>query len=313
MMGETLTFTDGTELTLKRAPWAGWELDILRHDGSRRDAAHVFDRKTDHSIAIHQRDCLYKRQEVNSRPGERLARYQLHKLEEIETTENGLVDLVFDTGHRYGAKGLLHTLDSSKNTWQRSVDRQEGKAGRVWRQWESVREQSSVPSPPSCGALSISQISGAGSRTQINEFLEGGPDGLVDHSLGGVHVWKAAFVATYQGHTIAALVLANPASPHANADEELVISRLACHPARPHNTSSWFIARARKWAQFQGYKRLVAYAGVSGNGGTCYEAAGFNHESTVWADGSGWTNREGRDEIANGQQWRRSKWVYEIT
>lgn len=311
-MGETLTFTDGTELTLKRAPWAGWELDIRRDDDPRRDAAHAYDREAGHSIAIHQRDCLYSRQEVGSRPGERLARYQLHKLEEIETKEKGLATLVFDTGYRCGAKGVLHSLNSAKNTWQRSVDRREGKTGNVWRQWEDIRERSSVPSPPSCGALSISQVSGEGSRGQINEFLEGGPDGLVDHSLGGVHVWKAAFVATYQGHTISALVLANPASPNANADEELVISRLACHPARPHNTSSWFIARAREWAQFQGFSRLVAYAGVGGNDGTCYEAAGFDHESTVWADGSGWTNREGRGKVADGGQWRRAKWVYDL-
>lgn len=311
-MESTLSFSDGTGLTIEEAPWAGWELDILRHEDPRRDAAHAFDRGAGHSIAIHQRDCLYRRQEVGSRPGERLAEYQLHKLDEIETTDNGHPELVFDTGHRYGAKGLLSILNSSKNTWQRSVDRQEGKSGRVWRQWEDIREQSSVPTPPSCSALTVNQISGAGSRARINEFLEGGSDGLVDHSLGSVHVWKAAFIATYHGHTIAALVLANPASPNANANEELVISRLACHPVRPHNTSSWFIARAREWAQFQGYKRLVAYAGVGGNDGTCYEAAGFDHKETVWADGSGWTNREGRDEVANGHQWRRSKWVDEF-
>ena len=311
-MGATLSFTDGTKLTIKEPPWAGWDLDILRRDKPRRDAAHAFDQEAGHNIALHQRDCLYKRQEVGSRPSERLARYQFHKLETIENDEHGHPELVFDTGHRYGAKALLHILNSSRNTWQRSVDRQEGKTGRVWRQWEGVREQSSVPKPASCGALSINQVSGKGSRTRINEFLEGGSDGLVDHSLGGVHVWKAAFVATYQGHTIAALVLANPASPNANADEELVISRLACHPARPHNTSSWFIARAREWANFQGYKRLVAYAGVGGNDGTCYDAAGFDHESTVWADGGGWTNREGREEVVGGKQWRRAKWVYDL-
>ena len=310
-MGSALSFSDGTGLTIEEAPWASWELDILRHEDSRRDAAHAFDRKAGHSIAIHQRDCLYHRQEVGSRPGERLAEYQLHKLDEIETN-NEYPKLVFDTGHRYGAKGLLSILNSSKNTWQRSVDRQEGKTGRVWRQWEDIRERSSVPTPPSCDALTTNQISGPGSRTRINEFLEGGSDGLVDHSLGSVHVWKAAFVAEYQDEMIAALVLSTPASPHADPDEEIVISRLACHPIRPQNTASWFIAKARDWAREHEYQRIVAFAGVGGNDGTCYEAAGFSHQETVWADGSGWTNRDGRQEVASGRRWRRSKWVYDL-
>ena len=311
-MTETLPFSDGTELTLKQPPWAQWELDIHREADPGRDAAHAVEPEASNTIAVHQRDCLYRRCEVGTRPGERLAQYQRHKLQEIEVEGRGCPKLLFDTGHRYGAKGVLATLHSSGRAWQRHAERESNKSGSVWRQWESVREQAAVPAPPSCSALTVRQVSGAGSRTRINRFLEGGPDGLVDHSLGGVHVWKAAFAAEYQGETIAALVLSTPASPHANPDEELVISRLACHPVRPQNTSSWFIARVRDWAREQGFQRLIAFAGVGGNDGTCYEAAGFSHQETVWADGSGWTNRGGRQEVASGRRWRRSKWVYDL-
>lgn len=310
-MSETLSFNDGTKLTLKQAPWVDWELNIHREENG-RDAAHAVEPKAGHSIAIHERDCLYRRRAVSSRPGERLTEYQRHKLQEIETEERGYPQLIFDTGHHYGAKGVLAILHSPDRTWQRHAPRQGDKSGSIWRQWESVREQAVVPTPPSCSALNVEQVSGGGSRIRINEFLEGGPDGLVDHSLGGVHIWKAAFAAKYQGETIAVLVLSTPASPHADPDEELVISRLACHPVRPPNTSSWFIARARDWARERGYQRLVAFAGVGGNDGTCYEAAGFSHQETVWADGSGWTNRDGRQEVVNGRRWRRSKWVYDL-
>jgi hypothetical protein len=311
-MSETLSFSDETTLTLKRPPWADWKLDIHQEADPVRDVAHAVGPGAEHSIVVHQRDCLCRRREIGSRPGERLARYQRHKLKEIEVKSRGYPQFVFDTGHRYGAKGVLAILHSSDQTWQRYAERKNDSSGPVWRQWESVREQSNMPTPPSCSALDLKQVSGAGSRTRINEFLEGGSEGLVDHSLGGVHVWKAAFVAEYQGETIAALVLSTPASPHADPNEELVISRLACHPVRPPNTSSWFIARARDWARERGYQRLVAFAGVGGNDGTCYEAAGFSHQETVWADGSGWTNRDGRQEVVNGRRWRRSKWVYDL-
>lgn len=311
-MSTTLQFTDGKELVINQAPWANWELEIQHKDGTGRDAAHAIEPNAGYSIAVHQRDCLFRRREVSSRPAERLAEYRRCKIDEVVVDEQNRGWLIFENGQRYGAKGLLSLLYSSDRTWQRYVERKSDQQGAVWHQWENIRERSTVPAPPSCSSLNVRQVSGSGSRTQVNKFLEGGPDGLVDHSLGGVHVWKAAFIAEYEGETIAALVLSTPASPHADAEKELVISRLACHPARPKNTSSWFIARAREWARDQDYERLVAYAGVGGNDGTCYDAAGFEHRETVRADGSGWTNRDGRDEVAGGRQWQRSKWVYDL-
>jgi hypothetical protein len=307
-MSNTLSFADRTELVFETPPWASWNLDVHRND-SGRDAAHAVDPETHRNIAIHERDCLYQRREVSSRPGERLAEYRRLKLREIDVDGNGNVWLEFDAGERYSAKGVLTTLESSDRTWQRQTPDGIDGSGSTWRQWEGVRDRSAVPTPPSCAALTVSQVSGTGSRAQVNDFLEGGPDGLVDHTLGGVHVWKAAFEATYHGETIAVLILSTPASPHVDPSSEIVISRLACHPVRPQNTSSWFIARVREWARDHGYDRLVAYAGVGGNDGTCYEAAGFELEELVWADGSGWTNRDGRGEVANGDRWRRSKWV----
>ena len=310
-MPNTLSFVDGTEISFKTPSWASWSLDIHRN-GHGRGVAHATDPETGRNIAIHERDCLYQRREVASRSGERLAEYRRLKLREIDVDGNGNVWLEFAAGERYSAKGVLSTLESSDRTWRRHSPDGIDRCSSAWRRWENVLDQSVVPTPPSCAALAVRQVSGTGSRARINDFLQGGPDDLVDHALGGVHAWKAAFEATYQDEPIAVLVLSTPASPHVDPSSEIVISRLACHPVRPHNTSSWFIARARDWAREHGYQRLVAYAGVGGNDGTCYEAAGFELEESVWADGSGWTNRDGRQKIANGDRWQRSKWVYEL-
>jgi hypothetical protein len=53
----------------------------------------------------------------------------------------------------------------------------------------------------------------------------------------------------------------------------------------------------------------MTYAGVAGNHGTIYEAAGFDCVETTAADGSGWTNRDDRD---SWDDYQRKKWVYEF-
>lgn len=142
------------------------------------------------------------------------------------------------------------------------------------------------------------------SRTEINGFLD---SIKADHLLGPTQGWKAAFGARYNGALIAVCVLSRPVSRFEDNGETISISRLASIPKRPDNTGSWLIARARKWAFLEGYKKVIAYSGVDGNPGTVYKAAGFELVSKDTAIGSGWTNRENRKEW---EDYTRIKWRY---
>lgn len=145
------------------------------------------------------------------------------------------------------------------------------------------------------------------SRTDINAFLE---DREVDHKLGSVPGWKAAFGARYRNKLIAVCVLGRPVARQIDAESVVSITRFATRPCRPANTGSWLIARARDWARLEGYEKVIAYAGVAGNYGTIYEAAGFELVRVDQARGDGWTNRDGRTEFCD---YKRRKWKYEFT
>ena len=110
------------------------------------------------------------------------------------------------------------------------------------------------------------------SRNEINDFLE---SDMVDHKLGGIPGWKAAFGARHKSNLIAVCVLGRPVARMVDEDKEVSITRYGSRPERPSNTGSWLIARARKWAFLEGYQRISAHAGVAGNKGTIYSAAGF--------------------------------------
>jgi hypothetical protein len=170
-------------------------------------------------------------------------------------------------------------------------------------QWVDVRAQSNVPESDHVDELSFEKIEGRGSRKTVNAFLTGYEDGHVDHACGGVHHWKAAFVARYEGHIVGAIVLAPPQNGVlAAGGEEIVISRIACHPVRPENTATWLIAHARDWAERTGYNRVSALAGVDGNRGLCYEAAGFDLDDEgagyVGSDANKWHRRRYVDELS---------------
>ena len=154
--------------------------------------------------------------------------------------------------------------------------------------------------PASPSELSFERVSGRGSRTEVNTFLDGADDGLVAHELGGVASWKTAFVARYDGAIVSAIVL-HYYNPAQNGDA-ICITRLANHPSAPKNTSTWMIARARRWAERTGHERIVAYAGVGGNEGTCYRAAGFEPEGDV-------ERVTGKDWSGDQQVWERRKFV----
>jgi hypothetical protein len=165
--------------------------------------------------------------------------------------------------------------------------------------------------PDSPSDLTFEKIQGRGSRTEVNNFLEGADDGLVFHELGGVSSWKTAFVARYDGAIVSAIVL-HHYHPSTNG-VEIAISRLANHTNAPHNTSTWMIARARKWAERAGYERLATYAGVGGNGGVCYRAAGFDAVGEpVEVEGKDWTS----DHHGSGDgdtSWLKQKYVYDLS
>lgn len=160
-------------------------------------------------------------------------------------------------------------------------------------------------SPPS--SVSDLRMSRERSRTEINAFLE---DREVDHELGSVPGWKAAFGARYRNKLIAVCVLGRPVARQIDAESVVSITRFATRPCRPANTGSWLIARARDWARLEGYEKVIAYAGVAGNYGTIYEAAGFELVRVDQARGDGWTNRDGRAEFCD---YERRKWKYEFT
>jgi hypothetical protein len=165
-----------------------------------------------------------------------------------------------------------------------------------------VRENNQTPN-----SISDLRIVRERSRNEINEFLE---LEKVDHKLGSVVGWKAAFGARYRGELIAVCILSRPVSRHLDDGSVISISRLACLPTRPDNTGSWIIAKTRNWARLEGYDTMIAYAGVAGNFGTVYSAAGFELDyEEEEADGNGWQYRENRD---SWDDYMRKRWSYSL-
>lgn len=158
---------------------------------------------------------------------------------------------------------------------------------------------SDAPTPGSVDAL---KLTWERERQPVNEFLE------QTHPRGGVPGWKACFGARYRDMLVAVVVLSRPVARLADDGTEISISRFARRDDRPANTGSWLIARARTWARLEGFDTLSAHAGVSGNYGTTYEAAGFELDGEpVVADGDGWTSHD--DDRETWDDYERRKWV----
>lgn len=162
-------------------------------------------------------------------------------------------------------------------------------------------------SPRSPGSVTDLQLRRERSRTAVNEFLE---SDAIDHKLGGVPGWKAAFGGRYGESLVAVCVLSRPVARTLDDGKTISISRYAARPDRPANTGSWLIARARVWARLEGYETMIAYSGVADNYGTVYEAAGFEIGRVSQADGDSWTSREGRSEW---DDYTRRRWEYDLT
>lgn len=158
---------------------------------------------------------------------------------------------------------------------------------------------SQLPKPNSVDDLRLTRER---SRSEVNDFLD---DEVVEHELGSVPGWKAAFGARFNGELIAVCILGRPVARHIDADEVISISRFASVPTRPANTGSWLIARAREWARLEGYQKMIAYAGVSNNYGTIYKASGFKLIKEVEAQGDSWNSREDRKTVPD---FTRRKW-----
>jgi len=157
--------------------------------------------------------------------------------------------------------------------------------------------------PPTPASVSDLTLSRERSRTAVNRFLER------HHPRGGVTGWKACFGARYRGHLVACITIGRPTSTHNDDGTRVEINRYGIRDDRPANTGSWLIAPARNWARLEGYDEIITFAGVAGNYGTTYEAAGFELVETARASGDSWTRRSDRD---SWDDYERRKWVDEL-
>lgn len=219
-------------------------------------------------------------------------------------------------------KSMVATLHSTDPEWRThppagmpDFPRSDAELG-AETDWEVTHwEPERVTPPPleDVTDLTIHRIQGRGSRQLVNHILIGGPDGLIDHRLGGIAKWKAGFIAIHDGHPYSVAVLAQPYSySYDGAREELYVTRLANHPNRPPNTSSWMLARLRNWVrEHTERKRLVAIAWIDNNTGVCYQAAGFELDRIKTVSSTDWENREGRT-VPRRDEWTKRRYVSSV-
>jgi hypothetical protein len=158
--------------------------------------------------------------------------------------------------------------------------------------------------PPSPTSVSDLTVTRERSRTDVNRFLER------HHPRGGVSFWYACFGARYQDHLVSCVVIERPSSRLLDDGTVAEITRFGIREDRPANTGSWLIARVRRWAALEGFDRLITYAGVAGNEGTTYRAAGFECTDVSQAEGDGWARHgDGRDTWAD---YERRRFEYDL-
>ena len=292
-------------------------------------------------VRLSYNDTLYRRRTLRREDGRRKIEWRLFLVGPIYYTDGSLmVDVLNcpspvrysreeirsrDLDERAGdwaeavpAADLVESLAVEEGTWNHTsppgCDFDADQPGEtVWFTDEPIAPGSDREQVDSVTDLEFEQLAGAGALETVNSFLEGGADGLVDHRLGGVTGMKASFAARHpeMGIVSVAVIEVHPNPKIMERGDTLYLSRLASHPTRPANTSSWMLAQIRDWVREQGYDQLVATAGIEDNSGTCYKAAGFelDESNTGWADGGGWTNREGRKTRRDGHKWFRRRWI----
>ena len=161
-----------------------------------------------------------------------------------------------------------------------------------------------MPAPPTPGSVDDLTLVRERERQPVNAFLE------YRHPLGGVPGWKACFSARYRDSIVAVVVVGRPVARAADDGTELSITRFCRRDDRPANTGSWLIARARQWGRLEGFDTISAHAGVAGNYGTVYAAAGFECVDVTIADGAGWLTQG--DDRKTWDDYERRKWVYDL-
>jgi len=152
-----------------------------------------------------------------------------------------------------------------------------------------MSKQSVISDPPTPSTVNNLELSRERSRRDVNQFLNR------VHPRGSVAGWKACFGARYQGFLVACLVIGRPNARHSDDGQTIEINRFGIRDDRPVNTGSWLISRAVRWAELEGFNRMITFAGVSGEKGVVYQASGFDLIETTISDGAGWTNRDDRD------------------
>jgi GNAT superfamily N-acetyltransferase len=166
----------------------------------------------------------------------------------------------------------------------------------------NTSDQAGLVEQPTAHSVDDLQLVRERETRAVNEFLE------QRHPLGSVPGWKACFSARYRDSIVAVVIVGRPVARVADDGSELSITRYCRRDDRPANTGSWLIARARDWARLEGYDTITAHAGVAGNYGTVYEAAGFDCSGVTMADGKGWLTQG--DDRDTWDDYERRKWVY---
>jgi hypothetical protein len=299
----TLRYTDGMEF-LDGVEYDDWHFRLGGPSPSTRTLLAVADEER-HVTRLSVGNWVWQTRDLASRSGMRQVETRRGRVTELRECRDGEYVALVDFGTslaRVDARHIAIEVATETGAWTTDCPNPMNYNDRRTTRWIDVRARSDIPDPNHVSNLSFKKIDGRGSRKTVNAFLEGYEDGHVDHTCGGVHHWKAAFVALYEGHIIGAIVLAPPQNGVLAAErEEIVISRIACHPVRPENASTWLISHARNWVERSGYSRISALAGVGGNRGTCYEAAGFDLDT------------EEADYIdSSGNQWHRRRYVDEL-
>jgi len=161
--------------------------------------------------------------------------------------------------------------------------------------------------PRNARDLELEKFGGRGSRTRANKFLSG-DDGLVDPSKGEVQGWKACFTARGPtGDLLGLCIVGRPRARVLDNGEALEVYRLAAHPIAPSNTNSALIGKARRWARNDGYDRLLTYANLDEQEGTCYDASGLTLEETTEADPKGWKRHGDDRKETEPEPWTRGR------
>lgn len=147
---------------------------------------------------------------------------------------------------------------------------------------------------PSTDSLVLYAERGRGALKRINGFLTH-PE--VDYQYEPItNGYKIALTARYGDTDVATIVLGRPPSKEADTGDTLSVIRLAAHPARPKNTSSFLLGKACRLTSLMGYNRLVSHAGIAGNTGTSYQAANFKFTGTSRGYSDGRVGRNNHED-----------------